>query len=223
MTGSNGDSTEPIFHGIDFIEVEDFDSPEAIAAKEWIEKHHQYLPPSGEVLLSDVEFERYQSILTTFLSNEEAYEKALMILGHAGTLRSIKALKKFLKKGPPNLKLKIWAELALSECQKFYKNLSEGVGPTLTISTVEENVPSTKESITITYDSSLQKITGVPYDRIPTETPEPFMIVMKTVLEYYPEIESKYPPGKLGIELNGKPPTGFEQLRPGSQIHLRAF
>jgi hypothetical protein len=75
-------------------------------------------------------------------------------------------------------------------------------------------------TVTAFYDKPLQKITGTKSDPIIVNTGMPFIILLSNIFASYPEIEKQYPPGTLGLLLNGKPPTDFDVLQDGDKVFL---
>lgn len=74
--------------------------------------------------------------------------------------------------------------------------------------------------IRITYDKTIQDVTGVAEDISYASPGAPFGMVFNSILFEHPEIRKKFPPGVLGIELNGLPPDVDTPLRDGDRIHL---
>ena len=72
--------------------------------------------------------------------------------------------------------------------------------------------------VIISYDKTLQKITGKKEEEAIVSEGIPFMIFLGTIFSSYPAIELKYPPGVLGFTVNGKPPDDFGILNDGDEI-----
>jgi len=72
--------------------------------------------------------------------------------------------------------------------------------------------------IRISYDKTLQKITGKKEEEAIVSDGIPFMIFLGTIFSSYPAIELKYPPGVLGFTVNGQPPDNFGILNDGDEI-----
>lgn len=98
--------------------VDDPNSEEAIAAKEYID-YHKKLPktyphiPAGEI-------EWAKSILFDKKAGIEDKKKSLVILGHIGNPEIFRILEKYEKN--PDPELKIWINMAIQECQSFIES-----------------------------------------------------------------------------------------------------
>ena len=75
-------------------------------------------------------------------------------------------------------------------------------------------------SITITYDPNLQKITGKDKEVSITSEGTTFMQFLLFLFEAYPEIQTTYPPGKLGFTVNGNPPKNQDLLKDGDVLYF---
>ena len=76
--------------------------------------------------------------------------------------------------------------------------------------------------VRISYDKTLQKITGKKEEEAIVSEGIPFMIFLGTIFSSYPAIELKYPPGALGFTVNGQPPDDFGILNNGDEIFFTA-
>lgn len=74
--------------------------------------------------------------------------------------------------------------------------------------------------VQIVYDGELQKITGVEHEEALVSEGINFVMFLKFIFDSYPDIPKLYPPGSIGLKLNGKPPTEFEILNGGDKIEL---
>lgn len=74
--------------------------------------------------------------------------------------------------------------------------------------------------VQIIYDTELQKITKVGREEAIVSEGLNFLMMLKFIFDSYPEIQKLYPPGSIGLKLNGKPPTEFEILNGGDKIEL---
>lgn len=74
--------------------------------------------------------------------------------------------------------------------------------------------------IQIFYDRELRKITGVESEEAIVSEGLSFLLMLKTIFDSYPEIPRLYPPGSMGLMLNGRMPTDFDILEDGDKIKL---
>ena len=72
--------------------------------------------------------------------------------------------------------------------------------------------------ITISYDPNLQKITGKESETSMSSEGVTFQQFLFFLFSSYSEIQSTYPPGKLGFLLNGEPPRLDTILRDGDRL-----
>lgn len=123
-----------------FTFVEDPDSPEGLAATEYVQSHH-WLPKNYRTL----PLEEVESLGKTLLDENSPLpekKKALMLLGHRGSIEAYRILKHFVKKPPPELK--VWAEMAYDECKTFLtSNLTDDIktGANFILTKVGRNNP----------------------------------------------------------------------------------
>ncbi|MGB9743630.1 MAG: MoaD/ThiS family protein [Minisyncoccales bacterium] len=75
--------------------------------------------------------------------------------------------------------------------------------------------------IKIFYDENLKKITGKNFEEAVVSEGMTFVNQLYFIFSSYPEIEKRYPPGKLGLLLNNRPPKDFDILRDGDEIILK--
>ena len=80
--------------------------------------------------------------------------------------------------------------------------------------------PEGSIAIRITYDETIQRLTGVAEDISYASPGAPFVMVFNSILFEHPEIQKNFPPGVLGIELNGGRPDVDTLLQDGDRIHL---
>lgn len=78
-------------------------------------------------------------------------------------------------------------------------------------------------SIALYYDERLEQITKKKQERVVINKDMPFILFLHTVFSSYPEMPKTYPPGSLGMLVNGKPPTDFSILKEGDIIELLTF
>ncbi|MBA7609988.1 hypothetical protein ES703_17191 [subsurface metagenome] len=74
--------------------------------------------------------------------------------------------------------------------------------------------------ILITYDETLQLITNKESEECYISNRVYFFFILTSVLESYPEIKDKFPPGSLGFTVNGKPPCEDTMLKNGDVVHF---
>jgi predicted ABC-type sugar transport system permease subunit len=74
--------------------------------------------------------------------------------------------------------------------------------------------------IEVFYGKELQKITGSASEQMMLSSGVTFIYLLQCIFMSYPEIEEKYPPGVLGILINGTPPTGNMALFEGDRVEL---
>lgn len=72
--------------------------------------------------------------------------------------------------------------------------------------------------VNVRYDSELQKITGLSGHPVMISEGAPFLYLLMNIFSAYPEIEEKYPPGTLGMTINGIPPRDHAVLLDGDTI-----
>jgi hypothetical protein len=120
--------------------VDDPGSPEGLAAKEYVNSHH-WLPENYRTLPPE-EVERLGRALLDKKSPVLERKKALMLLGHRGSIEAYRILKHFVRKPPPELK--VWAEMAFDECKTFLASeLTDDIksGANFILSKVGRNSP----------------------------------------------------------------------------------
>jgi len=75
--------------------------------------------------------------------------------------------------------------------------------------------------IKIFYDEELKKITEKDSEEAIVSEGLKFVNMLGFIFASYPEIEKMYPPGKLGLLLNNRPPKDFDVLQDGNKITLK--
>jgi hypothetical protein len=95
--------------------VEDPDSPEGKEAIEYVNSHH-WLPHDYRSL-SGNKVEALGKTLYDAEAKTLDKKKALMLLGHRGSIEAYRILKKFAKQSPAELK--VWSKIAFDECKTF--------------------------------------------------------------------------------------------------------
>ncbi|MBU3964911.1 SEC-C domain-containing protein [Patescibacteria group bacterium] len=98
--------------------VDNPDSEEAIAAKEYIDYHKK--SPKTYPEISEKEIEWAKAILFDKKASLEDKKKALIILAHIGKPDIFRVLEKYEKN--PDQELKIWINMAIQECQSFLES-----------------------------------------------------------------------------------------------------
>ncbi|MFY9492973.1 MAG: hypothetical protein WAP55_00590 [Minisyncoccia bacterium] len=73
-------------------------------------------------------------------------------------------------------------------------------------------------SVFIEFDPVMEAITGQTKIKIMMSENAPFVFLLHSIFTSYPEIQKRYPPGRLAMALNGHPPTEYELLREGDKI-----
>lgn len=81
-----------------------------------------------------------------------------------------------------------------------------------------ENLKSIK--VKVFYNGELKKITGKDFEEVVVSAGLDFVMFLHFIFSSYPEIEKRYPPGKLGLLLNHKPPKDFDILQDEDKIIL---
>lgn len=75
--------------------------------------------------------------------------------------------------------------------------------------------------VKIFYDEELKKITGKDSEEAMVSEGIKFVNMLGFIFASYPGIEKTYPPGKLGLLLNNRPPKDSDVLQDGSEIILK--
>ena len=73
-------------------------------------------------------------------------------------------------------------------------------------------------SVTVRYDAILQEITGTPSESVVMSSGSTFVNLLMNVFMARPGIQEKYPPGTLGLMVNGAPPRPYHLLSDGDII-----
>ncbi len=73
-------------------------------------------------------------------------------------------------------------------------------------------------TITIRFDTELQKLTGNTGHPVFMSEGATFAFLLMSVFEEYSEIENKYPPGTLGFMVNEVPPKMYTPLFDGDIV-----
>ena len=73
-------------------------------------------------------------------------------------------------------------------------------------------------TITIQFDTELQKLTGKAGHPVVMSQGATFMFLLMSVMEEYPEIQNKYPPGTLGFTINEVPQKTYTPLLDGDVV-----
>lgn len=74
--------------------------------------------------------------------------------------------------------------------------------------------------ITVYSNSQLQKITKTKKGEMMISENMIFILLLRIIFSTYPKIFKLYPPGTLGLLLNGKPPKESEFLANGDKINI---
>lgn len=73
-------------------------------------------------------------------------------------------------------------------------------------------------TITIQFDTELQKLTGKAGHPVIMSQGATFMFLLMSVMEEYPDIQKKYPPGTLRFTINEIPPKIYTPLLDGDIV-----
>jgi uncharacterized protein YchJ len=95
--------------------VDDPNSPEGQAAAEYVNSHH-WLPKNYRTLLRS-EVEALGKTLLDPAAGILEKKKALMLLGHRGSIEAYRILKTYAKSAPAELR--VWSKMAFDECKTF--------------------------------------------------------------------------------------------------------
>ncbi len=76
------------------------------------------------------------------------------------------------------------------------------------------------QKIILTYDETLQLITNTASEECIISQNMYFFTLLASVLESYPEMKKRFPPGCLGFTVNGEPPGENTLLEDGDIIHF---
>ena len=74
--------------------------------------------------------------------------------------------------------------------------------------------------VRVTYDRTVQEVTGRPEDPLFLSDGCPFVMVLQSVFDQHPTLAMQFPPGMLGFTLNGRPPAPDSRVCRGDHIHL---
>lgn len=80
--------------------------------------------------------------------------------------------------------------------------------------------PLTSATICLSFDANLQRIMGKATEETVVNDGISFLQFLFFLFQSYPEIQTTYPPGKLGFLLNGQPPRTDSTLHDGDQLYL---
>lgn len=70
----------------------------------------------------------------------------------------------------------------------------------------------------VEFDPVLGSIAGQTEMKIVMSEGAPFVFLLHSIFTSYPEIQRRYPPGKLAMTLNNRPPTEHELLHDGDRV-----
>lgn len=73
-------------------------------------------------------------------------------------------------------------------------------------------------NVFVKFDPVMEAITGQTEMKIIMSENAPFIFLLHSIFTSYPEIQRRYPPGKLAMALNGHPPTDYDLLQDGDRI-----
>jgi hypothetical protein len=75
-------------------------------------------------------------------------------------------------------------------------------------------------SVTMSYQGELQLLLNKESESILAAEGMPFLFLLKMWFDSYPQVAAQYPPGTLGLSLNGNPPTDFDSLGEGDVVTI---
>ncbi|MDD2935433.1 MAG: hypothetical protein PHX25_03085 [Candidatus Pacebacteria bacterium] len=75
-------------------------------------------------------------------------------------------------------------------------------------------------TVRVKYSSALQHLTGKDSEDMFMSYGAPFAFLLESVLETYPKLATKYGPGKLCFQVNGKSPAVFEPLLDEDEVRF---
>lgn len=70
----------------------------------------------------------------------------------------------------------------------------------------------------VEFDPVMEVITRQAEMKVIMNENAPFIFLLHSIFISYPEIQKRYPPGKLAMALNGRPPTEYDLLQDGDRI-----
>ena len=73
-------------------------------------------------------------------------------------------------------------------------------------------------NIFVKFPSAPEVITGQGEMKMVMNEGAPFFFLLNSIFISYPEIQRRYPPGKLAFRLNNRRPTEHELLHEGDQL-----
>lgn len=77
--------------------------------------------------------------------------------------------------------------------------------------------------ITVCYDPVLEAITGKGKEEMMANKGASFQFLLYCIFTSYPKITERYPPGKLGMLLNGRPPELFDILKDSDELVFKIY
>ena len=75
-------------------------------------------------------------------------------------------------------------------------------------------------TIKIKYSSELECLTGREEEDTIMSSGAPFEFLLQSVFSSHPKIFERYKPGKLGFQVNGKPPKSFSPMLDGDKVEF---
>ncbi|MDP3764442.1 MAG: hypothetical protein Q8Q95_02365 [bacterium] len=73
-------------------------------------------------------------------------------------------------------------------------------------------------NVFVKFDPVMEAITGQTEMKIIMSHDAPFIFLLHSIFASYPEIQRRYPPGKLIMTLNGQRPSEHELLNDGDRV-----
>lgn len=77
-----------------------------------------------------------------------------------------------------------------------------------------------KITVTILFNKELESITKKSNNTVTVKAGTTFVYLLFNIFAAYPEMDAKYPPGRLGFLLNGTPPKTHTRLLDGDIVFM---
>lgn len=73
-------------------------------------------------------------------------------------------------------------------------------------------------NVFVKFDLVMEAIIGQTEMKIVMSENTPFVFLLHSIFTSYPEIQRRYPPGRLAMALNGRRPTEYDLLQDGDKV-----